>query len=88
MEPQETRKKKLSKQVLSQVGALIYFMEYYIPIVYTVTCVMSYPPVDACQVVLDGIWTHLWANKTEGNTFGGTLSDVEITIHGLQSFGR
>jgi hypothetical protein len=86
MKPHEARAKKLNKEqkyVLSQVGALIYFMEYYIPIVYpvhSITCVMSYPPVEACQTVLDGIWAYLWANKTEGNTFGGSLSDIEITM--------
>ena len=49
MEPVDKRAKKLSKEqkhVMAQVGALIYFMEYYIAIVYPVhaiTCVMSCP---------------------------------------------
>jgi hypothetical protein len=86
MEPKETRSTKLSKeqrQVLSQVGALIYFMEYFIHIVYPVhalTCVMSYPPVAECQVVIDGIWAYVWANRSDGNSFGGELSNVEITM--------
>eukprot|EP00966_Prymnesium_polylepis_P314658 7270859-Prymnesium_polylepis.2 len=66
-------------------------MEYYIAIVYPVhaiTCVMSCPPVEECQVVLDGVWSYLWANRSDGNSFGGELGDIELTMGYKQSSRR
>ena len=86
MVPLDQREGKLSgvqKLEQSEIGALMYFVEYMFGIeaaVHRLTCVMSFPPEEPTRAVLDSVWCYAFVHRfSSRNSFGGKLADDDLS---------